>query len=114
MIDLQQLITVAPLPQDVKNQALAQMDSLSTEQKTAFEHLCWQAITQEYENKIALLRQKALLGGADGKTPLSPIEIKAEEDKLFMELVQKLNAAGTEEELQEVREKLEQVQNGQS
>jgi hypothetical protein len=46
MIDLKQLITSAPFPDDVKKEALEKIDSFTEEQKNGFEQLCWQLLTQ--------------------------------------------------------------------
>lgn len=114
MIDLKQLIAVAPLSQEVKNDVLQKADSLTPDQKLDIERTCWDLIIQEYQNKIGLLREKSLLGNFDGSPTLSVEDVKKEEEKLFLELVQKLNAAETQEDIQEIREKLTQVQNEQS
>lgn len=108
MITLKQLITNTPFTQEVKQQALQQADSLSPDQKMALEKLCWDTISQEYNNKINLIKEKAMTMSALGEKPFSEEEVKQQEEALFLELASKLESAQSEEELEEVRKRLAQ------
>jgi hypothetical protein len=56
------------------------------------------------------MRQKALLEASGGQKPISQEEMQQLEDSLFLELTQKLNTAGTQEDMEEVRKKLSNIQ----
>lgn len=114
MITLKQLITTTPFTEEVRLQALQQADTLSPDQKQALEKLCWDTISQEYNNKISLIREKAMTESALGTKPFSDADIKQQEDALFIELVKKLEGAQTQEELEEVRARLEQEKTNSS
>ena len=106
MITLKQLLPIAPLGEDVRQQALQQLDALSPEQVQSLEMLCWDAICQEYNSKIGLIREKAMTESALGTKPFSVEEVKQQEEALFIELAGRLDSSATEEELEEVRLRL--------
>lgn len=109
MIDLKQLITVAPFPQDVKTELLQKAGSLSYEKKFELEEMCWSFISTDYQNKLQYEMQKAVISQATGQPAETPDLAKIEE-KLLAELTQKLTNAATTEQIGEVREKLKEVQ----
>lgn len=109
MVDLKQLITVAPFPQDVKTELLQKADSFSPEKKFELEEMCWSFISTDYQNKLQYEMQKAVISQATGQPAETPDLAKIEE-KLLAELTQKLTNAATTEQIGEVREKLKEVQ----
>ncbi|RJQ24466.1 hypothetical protein C4577_07845 [Candidatus Parcubacteria bacterium] len=110
MITLKQLIQVAPFPEETKNELLQKAGTLSSDQVYELEDLCWTLISSEYQNKIRFEMQKNLLDSALNQKP-SDFDIKKVEEKYLTELQQKFSATGTDEKLEDIREKLEEIGN---
>lgn len=106
MIDLKQLIHVAPFPENVKQEIFAKAPTFSFERKFEFETLAWSLISQEYQNKLQLALQLATLEMAKGEKQYTQEDLKKIEDNLFAELIQKLNAVDNQEQINEVRKQI--------
>lgn len=106
MIDLKRLLQVAPLSDNVKKEILEKADTFSPEKKFEFENLCWSLISQDYQNKLHFALQKATLEMAQGQKKYSQEDFKKIEDDLFSELIQKLNAANSQEQIDEIRKQI--------
>lgn len=106
MISIQQLIQVAPFPEDKKQELLQKADAFSEEKKFALMEACWALISQQYQNRLQLGMHKAVLEMANGKKSYSQEELKKIEDDLFLELKNRLVPAENQEDISQIREKL--------
>lgn len=106
MIDLKKLIQVAPFSEDTRGQLLASVGSLSPEKKFELTNMCWAFISQEYQNKLQFALQKATFEMAKGEKSYTQEDFKKIEDDLFAELVARLQAADSSEQIEELRDKL--------
>lgn len=106
MIDLKQLIQVAPFPPDLKAQLLQKADTFSAEKKFEAETTCWSLISQDYQNRLQYKLQKASLEMAQGQKTYTREDFQKIEDDLFTELTNKLEAAGNQDKIAEIREQL--------
>lgn len=106
MIDLKNLITIAPFPEDVKTQVISSMDTLSEEAKIELENLAWSALSEQLRDRIALETQTAFMEVAQGIKKPEDVDPDKIEENLFNELVSKMDGLDTEEQIEEVRGKL--------
>lgn len=110
MISIKQLIKAVGFPEENENQLLEKADSFSLEKKFEVEEACWALISTEYQNKLRFETQKAMLESATKGTPYT-FDPKKLEDELLRELAGKLSEGETEEKIDEVREKLNELIN---
>lgn len=106
MITAKQLIQVAPFSDDVKKELLEKADSFSPDKKFEVMESCWALISADYQNKLRFQMQKASLEMAKGEKTYSKEDFRKMEDDLFLELVNRLNAAGSQEQIEEIRKQL--------
>jgi hypothetical protein len=106
MITLQQLINVAPFPDETKKELLEASDTLSDSKKFELQGICWALISQWYENELRSRQEIATLEMAKGGTVLSSEDFTKISDDLYQEVVSKLVIEENEEDLEEVRQKL--------
>ena len=106
MISLQQLITIAPFPEQSKKQLTDALPTYSDDKKFELMEMCWALISKDYQNKLQFKFQSATLEMAEGKKTYSKEDFKKMEDDLFDELVEKLQVAEDQIEIANVREKL--------
>lgn len=106
MITLHKLITVAPFSEEMKRDLLRQEESLSPTKKVALEELCWALISQWYHNEIQARSEITALDMAKGESPMEKDDLSRIPEELLIELSKKLEAASSEEEIKELREKL--------
>lgn len=106
MINLKNLVKVAPLTEDAKNEILEKQASFSTEKLQEVEEFLWEAISADYQNKINLKKQTLIAEMQNNKTSYPKGKFEKIGDELFNELVQKLEVADEGEKIEEIREKL--------
>jgi len=106
MITAKQLIQVAPFPEDTKKELLEKADAFSADKKFEVEETCWALISADYQNKLRFQIQKATLEIAKGEKTYSQEDFKKMEDNLFLELVNRLNVANNQEQIEEIRKQL--------
>lgn len=106
MISLEQLIQIASFPEETKRELVEKLETLSPDKRFELIQMCWALISADYQNKLSFERQKATLEMAKGEKTYSKEDFQEMEDKLFLELTNKLELTGNQEELEEVREKL--------
>jgi histidinol phosphatase-like enzyme len=111
MITIQQLIQVAPFPEPTRQELLAKMDSFSDVKKVELEFMCWEFISQWYNNEVRSRQEIMLLEMAKGEKKYTKEEIKKVPDILFAELTAKFAIEAKEEDLNEVRERLASLNN---
>jgi len=106
MITLRQLITVAPFPEETRQELLSHEDALTSDKKVEVEELCWALISQWYQNELRAKQELATLEMAQGTKQYTVEDFKRMGDEVFIDLVQKLDVQSSEEDLAEAREKL--------
>ena len=113
MITTKQLIQIAPFPEDTKKELLEKADSFSPDKKFELMETCWALISADYQNQLRFKIQKATLEMAKGEKTCSKDDFKKMEDDLFLELTNKLNAAGNQEQIEEIKRQLKSSVNNQ-
>lgn len=106
MITTKQLIQLAPFPEDVKKELLEKADTFFPDKKFEVEETCWTLISADYQNRLRFKMQQAALEMAKGEKTYSQEDFKKMEDDLFLELTNKLDAAGNQEQIEQIRKKL--------
>ena len=106
MITLRQLIAVAPFPEDTKTELLSHVETLSSDKKRDLEELCWQFISQWYQNELRAKQETAVLEMNNGKKKYTKEDFQKIGDDLFTELTQKMDVQSSEEDLEQARENL--------
>lgn len=106
MIGLKQLIQVAPFPEDSRKELLEKMESLSEDKKIELMETCWALISTQYQGKVQYELQKAMLEMAKGEKTYTKDDLSKIEDNLFLELTNRLQAAGSEDKIEEIRKQL--------
>jgi hypothetical protein len=106
MITLQQLINVAPFPDETKKELLESVDTFSDSKKVELEELCWAFISQWYHNELRARQEIATLEMAKGEKTYTSEDFAKMGDDLFLEVFKKFEAEESEEDLEKVREKL--------
>lgn len=108
MITLTQLIQTAPFPGEEKKELLEKVDTFSPEKKFELEEMCWAFISTEYQNNLRYEMQKAVLENFS-KEPSTPFNPQTIENNLFSELLKRLGATETEQDIEKVRIKLDEI-----
>lgn len=106
MIGIKELVQVAPFPQESKKQLLDALPSFSDEKKFELMQTCWQLISADYQNKLSFEIQKMTLEMAEGTKSYTQDDFKKAEDDLFNEIITKLEAVGSEDKIEEIRQQL--------
>lgn len=106
MITLQQLINLAPFPDETRHELLQSADTLADSKKIELEELCWALISQWYHNELRSRQEIATLEMAKGEKSYSKEDFSRMGDDLFQEVVRKLEVESSQEDLENVREKL--------
>lgn len=106
MISIQQLISVAPFSEEMKQELLTAVPALSDGKKFELEEMCWALISQWYQNELHARQEIAVLEMAEGKKTYPEDYFEKLPDEIFAEFVKKLSIEETKENLESVREKL--------
>lgn len=109
MITVQSLITLAPFEEDIKTELLAKADTFDEGKKLELINMCWGLISQWYQSEIKHRHNLVLLEIAEGKKEYSEEELTKISKDVFSDLMGKLQETATEEDLEEVRDKLEDI-----
>lgn len=107
MIDLVNLIQIAPFPDDVRADLAGKIPNFSDDQKRDLENLAWDLIIESYENKVAFATETAMTQMALGQKKAAEVDLDKIEDDIFNELLTRMVGVNTQEQIQEVREKLQ-------
>lgn len=108
MIDLKQLILIAPFPEEVKAEINSKADSLSEIQRKDLENLAWNALIESYLSKISFETQTAFMEAGQGLKKPEEIDPDKIEENILNELLIKLEGVATADQIQEVRERLQE------
>jgi hypothetical protein len=106
MIDLTQLIKIAPFSDEIKKQLLERVSTIEDDEKFKLVQGCWGLIAESYRQKIDFEMQRVALQAVKDNKPLDKKVFLEIEEKYFKELVNKLGGVETQEEINEVRERL--------
>ncbi len=106
MITLQQLINVAPFPEETRKELHEGSENFSDSKKIELEKLCWAFISQWYQNELRAKQETATLEMAKGEKVYTSEDFAKMEKDLFQEIINKFKAVGSNEDLEEVRTKL--------
>lgn len=106
MINLEQLITIAPFPDDTRQELVEKLPTISEDQKYELTQLAWSLISQEYQTKLQFQMQNAMTEMVEGKKTYTQADFRQMEKDAFNELVKKLDAAEDKEKIDEVRQQL--------
>lgn len=107
MINLKTIIKASPITEDTKKELLENTDSLSVDRKFELEEILWEAISNEYQNKLRYQMENAAMEEIEGKRHYSKEDFTKMEMDLFNELTIKLETLGSEEKLSEVRKQIQ-------
>lgn len=108
MIELNQLILIAPFEEATRQEIQAKLDTLSEEQKRDLENLAWNMIINDYQNKVSLETQVAITEVAEGKRRAEDANLEQIQRDIFDELSTKLQGLVTTEQIAEVRQKIQE------
>lgn len=106
MITTKQLIEIAPFPEDVRKQLLERVDTFSPDKKFEVEETCWALISANYQNELRFKLQRAAFEMAKGEKTYSKDDFDKMENDLLLELANKLNASGNQEQIEEIKKQL--------
>lgn len=110
-VTLMSLIKVAPFPEDQKKLLLEKMDQMTDQDKFELTDAAWQALAIQYFGKLKAECQRLNGEAVANNKPLNPNDFEEIEAKLLHEFTQKLEAAESQESIEEVRQKLKTYQN---
>jgi len=114
MISKKTLISIAPLKEETKNDLLQKLETMEEEKQMAIVDLCWDLISSEFLTKLGFTRQNMMLEMASGEKTYTKEDFDKVEEDMFSELLQKLDAEGNDEKIDEVRKQLEEHSGGQT
>lgn len=108
MVTLTSLFKVAPFDEETRKTVLDKLakNELSDSQKLQFSSLCWEMIAKLYETELALKIQDMMREVAEGTKTYTKSDYKEEEVRLVHRFATELEAANSQESLEEVRKKL--------
>jgi TRAP-type C4-dicarboxylate transport system substrate-binding protein len=106
-VDFTTLIKTAPFSEDRRQKIVANLNTLTEDQKRQLATTSWLAISQMYFGKLKHEQQKLLLEIRQGKKKFDKKDFENLEKKLTQEFAQKLSSAETEEKVEEVRQELQ-------
>lgn len=103
---IKQLIRIAPFPDETKSELLEKADTFSPEKKFEAEEACWQLISIQYYNDLRFVMQKAAFEMAMGQKTYTKEDYKKMEEEMFKQLLQKLNAVGDDQKIEDIKKQL--------
>lgn len=107
-LTLDKLIKLANLSENVKQDALANLDKMNEDQKLQFSQICWETIAQHCQNQATFEHDKMVEEMADGKAEYGPDDFARIEDKVLTELLAKIEGLETTEQINTVKEELKE------
>ena len=108
-LTLDQLIKISPFPEDVKQEALQKVPSMTPGQKFEFEQKCWDSLADIIDAKkrfkVEALIAKGAKEGLEDK-----IDVGAIEDEVIGELLKKIETVTTDDHMASIQQDLQQMQ----
>lgn len=106
-ITLSQLLKMAPMDEATKKEILEKIDTLNEDQKYRLSMVCWQALAQEYDLKLAQETDQILDEVREGKRKYNINDFTEAKAKQSIRFTEKVGQAQTQEDLTKVKEQLE-------
>ncbi len=115
-IPLSALVQAAPFNEETRKNILSKIDAgtLSPDQEAQLIDLAWDMIIKTYQAQLSVMVENARDDEREGKVTYSPADFTAMQDKLIASYTEKLRVAEAQEQIDEVREKLQQIQTEQT
>lgn len=107
-LTLNQLVKMTNLSPNVKQDALATINSMNEDQKFQLSQICWENIATQYENKSKIQYDKMLEEMANGEKNYGPDDFQSLDEKIIVDILIRLDSDQTREEIEEVKKKLNQ------
>lgn len=109
-IPLGSLVTVAPFDEETRKSILSRIEAgtLSADQELQLIDLAWDMIIKMYQAELSVLTENAMDDMREGKATYSPADFTAMRDQLIQSYMEKLRVAETQEQIDEVRQKLQE------
>lgn len=106
-VTLKSLIQFAPFSKDQKKMFLESMDTMSEEQKFRIANIAWSALSLMYQGRLQSGKQLILHKSVYENKTISPKDYHELEKQILQEFARRLEAAESEETVEEVRQQLE-------
>lgn len=106
-ISLKTLLNIAPFPAEKRDKILAIYDGLTEDQKIRLSDAAWIGISTQYFSRLKYEFDKLNLEVSEGKREYRPNDFEEVRARLTHEFAQKLQAAETQESIEEVKQQLE-------
>ncbi|OGG03886.1 hypothetical protein A2W14_05435 [Candidatus Gottesmanbacteria bacterium RBG_16_37_8] len=107
-INLKLLLSITPMAQETKDKIMVVLDEFDEDRKIQLETLCWETLAElidiNYKKESAKLLQEI----DEGKRKYNSNDFMEIRAKIIHDISEKLHMAETKEELELVRQKLEQ------
>jgi hypothetical protein len=105
-MDIKILISITPIGNALKDQLL-QSAQTSADKKYEVENFCWETILSDFEMKREIKIEEIMEEAVEGKRKYSEDEIMKIDEGLIAEIQTLMGGAQSQEQLQEVRNKLQ-------
>jgi hypothetical protein len=109
MIKFSALIKLAPFPEDMKEDLISKEGQMSEDQKFRLSETAWQAISAQYQAKLQKTINDMMLEMANGQKNYSQNDFQEVKTKLYYEFSQLLSDSKDNQDLEEVKRKLEGI-----
>lgn len=106
-ITLKTLIKVAPFSAEKRKMVLEKFDTLSDDQRYLLAKAAWTGLSVQYHAGLKYEKEKLLLEVKDGKRTYNQNDFTEAEVKVLHDFAQRLESAGSEEQISEVRQQLD-------
>lgn len=106
-ISFKRLLQVAPFPEDRRKALIDNIDRMTEDQKYRLTDVAWRTLAQIYFAKLKAERQLIMDEVIHDKRKFNPNDYEEAEAKLLYDFAQKLEAAESQESIDEVKKELE-------
>lgn len=107
-LTLEQLLKLANLSADVKQNALANIPKMNEDQKARLSQVCWENIARRYEAKAQLEYDHMLEEMANGEKQYSPQDFTLIEERMISGMLAEIDNVKSKDQIQEVKEGIQQ------
>ena len=101
------LIKIAPFPDDQKKLLIEKIDLMTDQDKFEITNAAWQGLAVQYFGKLKAEHQRITEEAILNKRPFNTNDYSEAEAKITFEFDKKLEAAESEQSIQEVKQELE-------
>lgn len=106
MLDLKNLISITPVPEEIKQQLIASAET-SADKKFEIENFCWETILSDVELKKQSRIAQIMDEIEQGKRKYSKEDIEKVDEEVFNEMSLQMEGLDTTDQIEEVRAKLQ-------